>query len=127
FHWYNAAAALAGWLPIFLVGRRALIGGKTESRRLLAGLAAVTSIGFVLYVARGIDGIWRRNGAEQARQLEYIANRVLPGQPVLQLWPNVAPFQPHPTYHWFDCYIFQGPLGERVQNEYIQALRTGKV
>src|SRR5262249_49509728 len=117
-----------GWLIVGLIVWWPLRRAKSEAARSRIAFAGLVVPAVIIFVSRSGVALAQHLGTNEARQLAYVARSVAVGEPVLQPWPNIAPFRPHPTYHWFDVdFIFQGKLRDEVEHEYIQAIEDRRV
>jgi hypothetical protein len=115
-----------GWL--ILRRLRRLDAPTPAERRVGAVYAGLLTVSLLLFVGRTVNVLQLQEGREQARLMARIGGLAPPGSPVLTIWPNVAPFRPHPTYHWFapDAPLLVNLPREALQDEYIDAVRQGR-
>jgi hypothetical protein len=126
--WVDAVAALVVW---GLIGRHAwkrLRESESVEQRGRIMLAHVFTIAALLLTYHLVAQATSRNLQAQERYVALIARENPSGAPLLDIWPVMAPFRPHATYHWFVTGgIYPALAVDKLQDEYLASLMGGSV
>ena len=124
---YNVAVAVVLWSFLGWLAWRAMHASFDVSARHRRLLAALCSLGLLVWFGNFIERAVRMRVVPQVRAMAQIDAAIPRGGRVLTTWPVLTPARPHACYHWFsDVGMYLSLPRGTLEAEQIAASRSPK-
>ena len=125
--WYNMLIAGIGWGIILTLVWRKVRTYAEPGPRISAAFKVAFGIGIAVFAGRLVDEFGHLYVFKQIEAIHDVENHLPNNAAILAPWPNLAPFHPSASFHTFAIGgIYTVMSMETLQDEYIEALKSGK-